>query len=164
MKKSIKKAACLIILMMAVVLGGSAQEYIKLERSKRLQLEGESKNKDVLIKVDEGFNYLNIKVKGQVEVGNIHIELIDPEGKVRRDFNLEAGKTTDPSNTLSREGSVYGKTEKSFRNPLSGEWFVRVQADNAKGHVKVYSLLIYNPRTDLIELEQVEEDTDEHIR
>ena len=164
MKTLIKNAACLIILLLTANFTGFGQEYIKLERSMILPHDLQSKIDGVLIKVSDEYNYLKVKVQGQVNKGDILVELVDPEGEVRRNFTLKTSSAAIEGIDLGEKGYVAGEMEKSYRNPPTGNWLVRVTYNpEANGKIKVNSLLIYNPRADLIELEQIEKDTDEHI-
>ena len=164
MKTLMKNSFCLVILLLAANFNSFGQEYIKLERSKTVFLDEESKTAEVFIKVTDEYNYLKVKVLGQIQKGDILVELIDPEGRVRRNFSLETGSAAAQGIDLGEKGYVAGEMEKSFRNPSIGNWHVLLNfSPEASGRIKVYNLLIYNPRTDLIELEQIEKDTDEHI-
>lgn len=163
MKTLIKKTAAIIILLAIVITVSSGQEYIRLERSKTLQLSKKSEKTEVIIKVTGDYNYVRIKVQGQVHKGDILVELIDPAGEVRRDFTIKTGSAAAQGISLGAKGYVAGEMEKAYRDPENGNWLVRVTPEDAEGQLKVYSLLIYNPRTNLIELEQIEKDTDAHI-
>lgn len=163
MKTLIKNAACLIILLLAVSAISSGQEYIKLERSKILHLDNNSENTEVIVRVSNEYNYLRVKIQGQVHKGDILVEFIDPNGEIRRDFKIEAGSAAAEGISLGDKGYVASETEKSYRNPEKGAWIVRLTPENSTGKLRIYSLQIYNPRTDLIELEQIEADTNEHI-
>ena len=142
----------------------SGQEYIKLERSKAYELDKVSGKIEFIQKVNEEFNYLRIKTEGKFSRGNILIELIDPSGKLERNFTIEAGNKGVENTRPDRMGAVSGQMQKAFRNPSEGEWLVRISPDEASGSLKIYCIMIFNPRTDLIELEQIEKDTDEHLR
>ncbi|MBN1388596.1 MAG: hypothetical protein JW965_09135 [Bacteroidales bacterium] len=163
MKTLIKNAVCLIILLTAVIVNGSGQEYVKLERSRNLQLNNTSAGQEISINVTDEYNYLRIKVEGQFTMGSLLIELIDPSGNISRNFTIEAGGVNTSDIRADRAGAVSGQMQKAFRNPAEGYWQVRITPRKATGSLRIYSLQIYNPRTDLIELEQIEKDTDEHI-
>jgi len=163
MKKLIRNAALPVMMLMAVSVTSSGQEYIKLERSKTLHLDNNSEKTEMPIKVTVEYNYLRVKIQGQIHKGDILIELIDPDGEVQRDFKIEAGSAAAEGIDLGDKGYVASEIEKSYREPERGNWTVRIRAENATGQVRIYSLQIYNPRTNLIELEQIEKDTDEHI-
>ena len=164
MKKLIKSTACLIILLLGVSVTSSGQEYIKLERSKTLQLSNESSENEIIVKVTDEYNYLRIKTEGEFTKGSILIELIDPSGNISRNFTIDAGNNDSAKVRPDRMGAVSGQMQKAFRNPDKGNWLVRITPGEATGNLRIYSIEIYNPRTDLIELEQIEKDTDEHIR
>jgi len=164
MKTLMKISVCLIVLLLAVNFNSFGQEYIKLEKSEILPLDHSNKIETWLIKVSDEYNYFKVKIQGQVHKGDILVELVDPDGELKRDFTLKAGSAAKEGIDLGEKGYVAGEMEKSYRNPKTGNWFVRVTYNpesNAK--LKIYNLLIYNPRTNLIELEQIEKDTDEHI-
>ncbi len=163
MKTLIRNTACLLIILLAANLTSTGQEYIKLEHSKKLQLNNESSGQIIRINVTDAYNYLRIKVEGQFTMGSLLIELINPSGNISRNFTIEAGGGHTSDIRPDRAVTVSGQMQKAFRNPEKGTWQVRITPKKASGSFRIYSLQIYNPRTDLIELEQIEKDTDEHI-
>jgi len=163
MKTLLKNSACLIVLLLAASFTGYGQEYIKLERSKTITLSKESRQKMVTVKVDPMYNYLRIKTECELTRGNIMIELVDPSGRLQRNFSIEGGIVKGENIRTDRMGAVAGQMQKAFRNPTEGEWSVRISPGEASCSLRVYCIMIFNPRTDLIELEQIEKDTDEHI-
>lgn len=165
MKTILKNSFCLIILLLAANFTSYGQEYIKLERSKTIELSKESRQNMFTFKVDPMYNYLRIKTECELTRGNIMIELVDPSGRLQRNFSIEGGIVKNADNIRTdRMGTVAGQMQKAFRNPTEGDWIVRISPGEASVSLRVYCIMIFNPRTDLLELEQIEKDTDEHIR
>jgi len=168
MKTIIRKAATTLILM--TMLGSTifGQEYARMERIKTLQIEKTANKPDAVtnvveINVTDEFNYLKIKVQGNFDAGEILVEIVDPLGEVKRDFSIKNGKVVTETG-LNMKGVVIAEMERSYRNPVKGKWVVRSTSKKADGKILVYSLQIYNPKADLIELEQIERETDSHLR
>jgi hypothetical protein len=151
-------------LLVVFSVAGWGQEYTKLERSKILHFDNESLQEEVKIDVPEEYNYFRIKIQGRFNKGDVLVEWFDPSGELMRDFTIKSGSKGAGEGELQKAGAVAGEMEKAFRDPETGTWVVRVTADHAEGQLRVYSLLISNPRTHLMELEQIEKDTDAHIK
>ena len=89
MKNTIRKSFGTILLVAAFASASFAQDYLKMESSKKFQFKQESSASTALVNVTSEYNYLKIHVEGYVEVGEILCEIIDPAGEVKRTFNLK---------------------------------------------------------------------------
>ena len=177
MKKSIKKTVTLIILLMTVSLFSfgqkdaryeyrerSKQEHAKMERTRNLQFKNESEKAEVKVKVSDEFNFLKINVGCHLKQGDVRVEIFDPSGELKANLKiLSESNLTKGKNTTIKE-SVNGEIEKAYRNPMKGDWIVRVTPENATGNVRINNILIYNPRSGLLELREIEKNTDSNIR
>ncbi len=165
MKTSIKITAILIIALFAInpsIISQEStidsQEYSRLDREKDLYFDNESETAEVKINVTDEYNFLMISVECFLTSGEMLLELLDPRGNkksnftIKTDYNVKSGKNT------TVDESVRGNMEKAFRNPIKGDWIVRVKPQKAKGHLKIHSSQIYNPRADMLEVDQIKED------
>jgi len=176
MKKLIKVNGILFIFLMACFSIGLAQEstttqgreyqaqelqrrdYTEMESSKTLQFENESKQAEVEIHVSDEFNLLLIEVHGSFEKGETLIELFDPNGIkkgyfiIKTETNISKGK-----NTTIME-MVNGKLEKHYRDPIKGNWMIRISPINAVGYININSTVIYHPRMNVLEMDQIKDD------
>ena len=159
MKNTIRKSFGTIFLFVALSSGSFAQDYLKMEGSKNFKFKLESSASTVLVNVRSEYNYLKIRVKGYVEVGEILCEIIDPAGEVKRTFNLISDDEVNKGQNTGYSSVVKGEMEKAFRTPLSGKWEVRVTPKNAEGMLKITHVLISHPKADVLELYQIEAET-----
>jgi len=159
MKNTIRKSFGTIFLFVALSSGSFAQDYLKMEGSKNFKFKLESSASTVLVNVRSEYNYLKIRVKGYVEVGEILCEIIDPAGEVKRTFNLISDDEVNKGQNTGYSSVVKGEMEKAFRTPLSGKWEVRVTPKNAEGMLKITHVLISHPKADVLELDQIEAET-----
>jgi len=140
------------------------QDYTEMERSKILRFENESMQVEVEIKVSEEFNFLVIKIQGSFEKGETLIELFNPNGikkghfTIKTETNISKGKNTNITEMVS------GKLEKHYRDPLKGDWLIRISPQKAVGYININSTLIYHPRINVLELDQIEDDTKLHVK
>jgi len=159
MKNAIKKTFGTAILAMVFGIFSFGQDYLKMEGLKELQFQNETVSADVVIPVTEEYNYLRINVEGYIENGEFLCEIIDPKGEVKRNFSILYYNEDTAGNNTGIQGEVKGEMEKAFRNPDSGKWKVRITPKKAHGQVVVKHILIFNSRADMLELHQIEEES-----
>lgn len=164
MKKLIKKSVIIFTLLMAVESSSFGQEYIQMERSKIITLSTESDKSEVKIPVSDAYNYLKIKVEGQFKQGDVLIEIVDPNGVIKKDLSIKSEVNDSKGNKSTTRESVNGEMEKTCRNPDKGDWLVRITPKKGVGQIRIYSMHIFNPRTDLLELDQIEKDTNSNFK
>lgn len=155
-----KRNAIIILIQMsffaALCLTSYSQEYIIKDQLKSFSLDGEKKTAEVMVKVSDGYNYLKIKVVGHIKKGEILVELIDPLGELRKNMTVISG----PLNWVKfPRYLVQGVLEQVYRNPVTGNWSIRIFSIEAEGEVKIFNKLIYNPGSDLLDLDQIEMET-----
>jgi hypothetical protein len=138
--------------------GLMAQDYSKVEGENQLQFnEQKSKVAFFTIDVTEGYNYLKILVKAQVQEGNLLCEILDPEGKLIREINIVTSANTGKHNNFS--SMMKGEMQKSIRMPEKGNWMVRLSPEKkAVAFVTVEHMLAFHPKVDVLELEQIDAD------
>lgn len=163
MKKTIKIAS-LILFLFSLHSIGFGQEHLKLERMYSVAYDNESEPTEFEIDVTEEFNFLSIEIGCHISQGKILLEFIDPKNNEIRSLTI----ITVPSKTKGKKTTynenARGKFEKGIRNPMVGKWLVRITPENAIGETKIYSIFVHNPRVDLLELDQIIEDTDLHLK
>lgn len=139
------------------VWGLKAQDYSKVEGENQLQFNSEKSDVAFFtIDVVEGFNYLKILVKAQVQKGNLLCEILDPKGKVIREINIETSSNTGNHQNFSSQ--MKGEIQKSIRMPDKGTWKVRLSPEKAVAYVTVEHMLAFHPKADVLELEQIDAD------
>jgi hypothetical protein len=136
------------------------KEYTEMENSKTLHFENESTRAEVKIKLTDDFNFMLIQIHGSFEKGETLIELFDPKGDKKGFFTIKTETTITKGKNTTLMEIVHGKLEKHFREPLKGDWLIRISPKNAFGFINVSSTLIYNPQIQVLELDQIKNDTE----
>jgi hypothetical protein len=162
MKKNIKISLLAFLLVMALGNIGFAQEHVKLERNKTVHLKNESNITLVQVNVSKEFNFLKFVIRSQFTSGEVVVELMDPDENIKGNYTIKSDKNTPGKNTSVSE-SVTGEMEKAFRNPTPGDWTIHIKPTNATGKIEIYSKQIFNPRADMLELFQIEEEAETKI-
>ena len=140
-----------------------SQEYRKMQLSKQLRFDNETKPAEAKVNVTSDYNYLSIHIASILTEGELKVEIYDPDGKSKGYFNIIAeGDISSGSKTIV-ESEVNGEMERHYREPIIGDWIVKFTPKNAKGLARLRSNLIFNPRADMLEAEQIEGDTDANI-
>ena len=96
-------------------------------------LTGDSKNKEVVVKVEKEVPSLSLSINGEVRSGNVNVGIYDPKGKKQGSFSIE--------NENNKDGeTVNGSLNKNLSSPMIGDWKVKIESDKAKGNVIVTSI------------------------
>ena len=98
------------------------------------------------------------------KLAELKIEIFDPDGKSKGHFIIIAEGDISSGNKTIVQSEVNGEMERHYREPVSGEWKVVFTPKNAVGLARLRTNLIFNPRVDMLEVEQIEEDTDANIK
>ncbi len=167
MEKKIRIISLMIILLMISSIGlaqeapkvNSSQGFSKLERSNSLLFKNESKISEVQVSISDEFNFLSLQIECTLTAGELLVEILNPKGEIKGNYTvINNSVITKGKNTESKE-TVNGQMDKRFRNPKVGDWIVRVKPKNATGTVKISSNLIFHPKADYMEWEQIRRDT-----
>jgi hypothetical protein len=147
-----------LIIIASLFFAGNAfgQEYSKLASEKSISFDNESESTKVEIGVEEKYSYLQFQIHCRLQAGAVKILLLNPKGVEKGEIavkaendNISKGKNTTVLEVVS------GEMEKVFRDPLAGDWIVKVMPANAVGEIRIQSVRIYNPKSDLLETEQI---------
>jgi len=113
-------------------------EPIKVANGATLKFSPESKTSEVKIKMTEDYNYLVVDINGNFKAGTVTVELIDPKGEKRGNFNLKVDDLVITGNVESTKATnAQGQMRKEFANPPIGEWIVRAIPVKAEGAITV---------------------------
>lgn len=120
-----------------------------LERT--ISLPGDSKTEEIIVNVDEKLVHLVLTIKSTVSLGELSIEIYDPNGEKHGNFTV--GNQLSSANTISikkQEGVVSGKNEivngtinKIIRQPMIGNWIIKIIPNKAKGRINIQSNYLY---------------------
>ncbi len=135
------------------------QEFTEMESSKTLHFKNESKQAEVLINVSDEFNFLLIEIQGTFKEGETLVELFDPKGVKKGYFTIKTETNISKGNNTTIMEMVSGKLAKHYRDPVKGDWLIRISPKMAVGYININSTLVYNPRINVLEMDQIRDDT-----
>ena len=98
-----------------------------------IELKGEIKTKEIIVNVEKEIPALFFVINGKIEFGKSVIEIYDPNNKQLGSFKLQ---NTNDKNKQSVNNSI----NKTFKNPILGEWKVKVQSEKASGSIVVTTI------------------------
>ena len=119
---------------------------LNLKRS--ISLSGDSKTEEIEIKVEDETLNLNISIKSTVKVGGLTIEIYDPNGVKRGNFSVGSQlnlnrRSSGLKDSKSKNEVVNGQIEKKVKEPIVGNWIIKIIPNKAKGSVSILSKQIY---------------------
>jgi hypothetical protein len=134
------------------------QEFTEMESSKTLHFKNESKQAEVNIQVSEEYNFLLIEIQGTFQEGETLIELFDPNGNKKGFFTIKTETNITKGKNTSVMEMVSGKLAKHYRDPLKGDWLIRISPKMAVGYININTSLIYNPGVNVPETDHKNDD------
>lgn len=157
MKKSIKATVAILGIFLASTLFGSAQDMTKISKRKSLTFDKETEPVQVLIPISKEYNYLSIELQLNLFIGSAKCEIFDSKGKVQGQFTIEAEDRVKQGVKTTKTNAATGTLEKSFRNPINGDWKIKITPNEAIiGNTEIIYTQSYNPRYDLMEIEEID--------
>jgi hypothetical protein len=115
----------LLLISMSSFVYGQDQTDPSLRRIIYL-LEGTEK-KEIVLPVAKETKFFSLPIKAGVKEGEITIEIVDPSGEQRQKYAVGS-----PSNPDKKFNSMM--VYQPFRNPLKGNWLIKINSKNAKGY------------------------------
>ena len=164
MKRTTAITAVIITMLMVISTVGFGQEFSKMERRRDLAFTKESKVAKIKINVSDEFNFLQITIMSEFAVGEALIEILDPKDEVRGKYTIVADGDIVAGENTKVNSFVSGEMERYYRDPVKGDWMVRITPKNATGNTVIVTTLLGNPRVDLLEIDQIKQDTDLYIK
>jgi hypothetical protein len=147
---------CLFV-MTSFISGQEEATTFNLER--QIILNGESENLEVILSVSEQDNGLILKIKSNIQEGDLTIEIYNPKNEKQGNYSigsqLKSTKSSSNKNQTEKElealginkEKVQGTITRSIENPLKGNWVVKIIPKNAKGMVTIVSDQLSNNRS-----------------
>ena len=157
MKKSVRILATILILSFGLISTGSAQDEIRITKSKSLEFLGESKNAEVIVKSTSEYNYLKIAINCVLTEGDITIEIIDPDGEKQGNFTVKSDKSVKAGSNTVVEQRVSGSMTKNIGEPKQGDWIIKAIPSSAKGQAQYNIVQGFEPRLDMIGVKNIKE-------
>jgi len=98
-----------------------------------IELNGNTGEQDIDFEVQETSNLLSISIHCLLESGASKIEVRDPMGNKKGEFQLKGTN----NKTDGWEEKVNGHIQKQFNNPMKGDWKIRIYANQASALVDI---------------------------
>ncbi|MDC8003602.1 hypothetical protein POV27_06035 [Aureisphaera galaxeae] len=107
--------------------------------TKSISLEDSSKNESVTISVTDEVKCLNIGVSSNISSGALTMEIYNPEGDKQGNFSVESELNSSSSNTGKSSETVCGQLNKTFKEPMKGDWVIKLKPKKVTGKVQIHS-------------------------
>lgn len=119
----------------------------ELDLKRSISLSGDSETEEIEIKVEETV-LLNINIKSNVKVGGLTIEIYDPNGEKQGNFSVGSQLNLNKSSMESKDKKskneeVSGQIEKKIKEPVNGNWIIKIIPNKAEGTVLIRSKQVY---------------------
>ena len=120
----------------------------ELDLKRSINLSGDSETKEIEIKVEDENLLLNIIIKSNVKYGALTIEIYDPNGEKQGNFSVGSQLSSKRSSTESKDEKskneeVNGQIEKKIKEPVKGNWIIKIIPNKAEGTVLIRSKQVY---------------------
>ena len=112
-------------------------------------------NEPSVVAVSEQDNTLNLKIQSKIREGELTIEIYDPKNEKRGNYSIGSQVKTTKSNSNKtdmdkelellgtlmgvRKESVQGTITRTIKDPVKGNWVVKIIPKNVKGLVTIVS-------------------------
>ena len=105
-------------------------DFDRDHKNEIVELSGETKTRNIPISVEKSIPVLVIIINGEVNSGKTIIEIYNPNNNKLGSFKLQ-------NNNKTNNQAVNNSINKTFKNPIIGEWKVRVESEKAFGSIIV---------------------------
>ena len=113
---------------------------MKLERT--INLSGDSKTEEITVNVDEKLIHLMISIKSTVSLGELSIEIYDPNGEKHGNFTV-GNQLNSASSVPGKREIVNGTINKIVRQPMMGNWTIKIIPTKARGEINIQTDYLY---------------------
>ena len=141
MKKIVKLVkACLLAMFIFVNPVISQNESSQLSIDRRIRLFGDSAQEEITVKIDKKTDRFSLSINSHIEAGKLTIEIYDSHNEKRGNFSVGSQIGADQSakdKTKGKREDVRGQINKSVREPISGNWKIKIIPIKAKGIISI---------------------------
>ena len=107
----------------------------------------DSKTKSIKLKVAQQ-NTLFFNVDGEINSGNVLIEIFNPKGQKEGELSLEHHKASTPQTEARLLGNTSGSLNKTINSPETGDWVVKITPEKSNGHINISVAQYVKPTVD----------------
>jgi hypothetical protein len=125
----------------------SGQDVTVFRTESRITFDSESEEREVSVGVSDINTIMTLNIESFISSGHLTIEIYDPTGVKESNFNLGYSvkskneeikvKKADNKTMASEESPVRGNINKSIKNPIQGDWIIKMIAKNATGIIRI---------------------------
>lgn len=125
-----------------------SQDRTTFDVNRVIFLKSDSEEKKVTIPVDENYNNLKLSIAATIQQGDLIIEIFDPKGAKQGNFSIgcQVGGQKTPKGESQTETSsdsnimeqVQGRISRMIKNPVKGNWIVKLTPKSARGQVEIF--------------------------
>jgi len=141
MTKSIKLIATvsLILFMVPIAIGQHKENCSNTNTTRNIQLDDSSSNEVVKVEVKENAKHLMIGVNSTISSGSLTMEIYDPKGNKQGNFSVESMMSSSSSSKGKNKETVCGQLNKSFQDPMKGDWTIKLKPKKVSGKIQINS-------------------------
>jgi hypothetical protein len=141
MKKMAKLVSATFLAMLifaGYAMGQNENTLIKLNRN--IRLNGDSEKEEVKVEVNEKTKLFFLKIRSDIRAGALTIEISDPNGEKKGNFSVGSQINMSMKNRKeedSKSETVHGEINKIFKEPLTGNWIIKIIPAKSHGIVRI---------------------------
>jgi len=141
MTKSIKLIATvsLILFMAPIAIAQHENHCSNSNTSRSIELNDSSSNKVVKVEVKDNSKHLMIGVNSTITSGSLTMEIFDPKGNKQGNFSVESMMSSNSNSKGKNKETVCGQLNKSFKDPMKGDWTVKLKPKKVSGKIQINS-------------------------
>ncbi|MBN1926523.1 MAG: gliding motility-associated C-terminal domain-containing protein [Prolixibacteraceae bacterium] len=138
--KTITFILCIFVCLSTTTLSGQVQknkvssyknQETKVDLQRNIRLENDSKPEEIIINIEKGARGFELMISSQVKIGKLTIEVFDPNGIKEGTFSVGTQLNSE------KQEIANGNIRKSFTEPLSGNWKVKIIPTKATGNIRI---------------------------
>lgn len=126
------------------IISQNESSTFELKRSIKLT-EEDTDIQNITLNITEKTVYVGLGISCKVFLGNLKIELYDPNGKKHDEFSVESqikDKSDGKTDNFYEKETVEGQIEKILNNPIKGNWIVKIIPQGALASIEIGSRFI----------------------
>jgi len=97
---------------------------------KVIEFVNDTRSEDIIITVQDHTPILDLVIEGTINSGKLNVVLVDPNGNSYGNFTIEEEESDQKEVSTS-------EMIKSFKEPILGDWKVKISTVNASGKIKI---------------------------
>ncbi len=131
------------ILVLVITLSSISQSLLAQDAQFNLDRKINLKNQDsveknIKINVSEGTINVYLGIECKVSMGNVTIEIFDPNGVKNGNFSIESQIEEElPIRAEYYNEIVEGQIEQRLESPIKGTWVIKITPEKATGNVHI---------------------------